>query len=211
MKLVREHLNEERKFPVLTPGWSDLSPDNAGYFSDVLQSYINKQGDIGQYRLQSVEQIFNKAGMNGKQIMQQDDKYDLARKLISAVNKEGAYSKRRRKEYDRDEKHQVNAQKSLATNDNISYSREADEDILKKVLNQYNLWKYVTPENYIRIYATTAKNTSYSGSVESTKVVASGNIEITSPRGSNKPVNIDQDFENIYVSSYGYDHHYYDY
>lgn len=89
MKLVRESLNEARSFPVLTPGWSKLSPVAVDYFADLLQDFITERGKIGKDGLLDVMKIMDRAGLNSEEIMQRgDSKYDVALKLLSAVRKE---------------------------------------------------------------------------------------------------------------------------
>jgi len=89
MKIVRESLNESRKFPVLQQGWSKLSPIAVEFFADLLQDFITERGKIGRDGLLDVMKIMDRAGLNSEEIMQQgDSKFDVALKLLSAVRKE---------------------------------------------------------------------------------------------------------------------------
>jgi len=126
-------------------------------------------------------------------------------------SKEEADHRRYVRDQKRSEKNRASAEKWITTgDDHVYYRGSADEAILRTVLSKYNLWDSVTG-NFIEINAQKNHDTDYHGSVEMTTVTAEGNIEINSPRGAEKKVNIDQDFEKIHVSSHGYDHHYYDY
>jgi hypothetical protein len=125
-------------------------------------------------------------------------------------SKEEADRRRYDRERKRSEKNRALAEKWIQSEDNVYYRGSADEDMLRIVLSKFNLWDSV-PGNYIQLTANNNRTSDYHGSVETTNITADGNIEITSPRGAEKKVHIDQDFEKIHISSHGYDHHYYDY
>jgi len=125
-------------------------------------------------------------------------------------SKEEADRRRYAREQKRSERNRAAAEKWIKEENNVYYRGSADEAILRTVLSKFNLWDSV-PGNFIEISAQKNHSSRYSGSVEFNDVRAEGYIEIRSPRNSEKKVNIDQEFDNIYVSSSGYDHHYYDY
>lgn len=124
--------------------------------------------------------------------------------------KEEAERRRYAREQKRSERNRAAAEKWITDENNVYYRGSADEVILRTVLSKFNLWDSV-PGNFIEINAQKKHSSRYSGSVEFNDVKAEGYIEIKSPSKSEKRVNIDQEFDDIHVSSSGYDHHYYDY
>lgn len=175
------------------------------YYINLCNTFINNQL-LTDYQMEYITRFLTQMTDNTEDelnSMTVEEKQKLVKKLLTYMKKDLAEVKRKNREYRRQESQMEMARKLLAKKERVTFSGDADESILSKILYELKLWGKIKKDSRIEIYASTSRvDRESSGSIELWNVVAQGWIELDGRSYK---------FDNVVVGSGGYDHHYYDY